>query len=169
MIIISIISLIFSFLIQGISSNYLSSGLRNLSLFLTIYPIINLLILTPHFENNKKILLLVIVTGILVDTIYTNTFMLNACIFLAVFYVAKYFHFFFPYNLLTINISSLISIMLYHIINFLFLSIIRYDNYSIQILLSILSHSILMTIIYTSILYLIIEWLVNKLELKEVK
>ena len=169
MIIISIISLIFSFLIQGISSNYLSSGLRNLSLFLTIYPIINLLIVTPHFENNKKILLLVIVTGILVDTVYTNTFVLNACIFVAVFYVAKYFHFFFPYNLLTINVSSLISIMLYHIINFLFLSIIRYDNYSIQTLLSILSHSILMTIIYTSILYLIIEWLVNKLELKEVK
>lgn len=169
MIIISIISLIFSFLIQGISSNYLSFGLRNLSLFLTIYPIINLLIVTPHFENNKKILLLVIVTGILVDTVYTNTFVLNACIFVAVFYVAKYFHFFFPYNLLTINVSSLISIMLYHIINFLFLSIIRYDNYSIQTLLSILSHSILMTIIYTSILYLIIEWLVNKLELKEVK
>ena len=119
MIVLSILSLIISFLIQGISSNYFNFELRTVSLFLTIYPIINLLIITPHFENNKKLLLIVMITGFLVDTVYTNTFILNACIFVAVFYIAKYFHFFFPYNLLTINISCIISIMLYHIISFL--------------------------------------------------
>ena len=169
MIILSIITLIISFLMQGITSNYIGYHPSNLSWFLTIYPLITLLILTPHFEDNKKILILVIIFGLLTDIVYTNTPVLNTCIFIAVYNISKYFHFIFPYNLLTINISNLLSIFTYHIISFLFLYIIKYDNYTIQTLLKILSHSIIMTIIYTSILYLIIESITKKFELKEIK
>ena len=169
MMIVSIITLIFSFLLQGIISNYLGYHPNSLSWFLTIYPLINLLILTPHFENTKKNLAAVIIIGLLIDIVYTNTFILNACIFVAIYYLSSAFHFFFPYNLLTINISNILCIIAYHIINFLFLSLLRYDSYSISLLINILSHSILMTIIYSSIIYIIIESISKKFELKEIK
>ena len=169
MIIVSIITLIISFLLQGIISNYLGYSLNSLSWFLTIYPLINILILTPHFENTSKNITIIIITGLLIDIVYTNTFMLNACLFVLIYYFSKIFHFLFPYNLLTINISNLLGVETYHIVTFLFLSLIRYDKFSFKILLKVLSHNIIMTLIYTSIMYIIIETIVKKFELKEIK
>lgn len=169
MMVISIISLIISFLLQGITSNYLGYGFDNLSYFFTIYPLINLMVLNPYFENEKKHLSLIIIVGLLIDLIYTNTFMFNIFIFLIIYYVSKCFYFRFPYNLFTINISNLLGIFLYHIISFIFLTVLRYDSYSISVLQKILTHSILMTVIYSSILHVIIEHIDRKLELKHIK
>ncbi len=165
----SIIILIFSFLLQGIISNYFTFTLNNMSCFLTIYPLITLLVLTPYFENSTKILFLVILFGLLIDIVYTNTFIFNACLFVVTYFLSKAFHFLFPYNLFTINISNLLSIFSYHIISFLFLSIVKYDGYGISVLFNVLSHSILMTIIYGSIIYMVIRFVFRKFELKEVK
>ncbi len=169
MIIVSIITLIFSYLVQGIISNYLGYTYANLSIFSTIYVLISLLVIRPYFENEKKYLLLLIIFGLLMDITYTSTFILNICFFITVYYFSKAFHFFFPYNFFTINISSLLSIFIYHILSFLFLLILKYDSYSIQMLLKILTHSVIMTLLYTSFLYFITTFIQKKLELKEVK
>ena len=169
MMLLSIITLLFSLVWQGVMSNVLGYTSSNLSIFLTIYPLVNLLVLTPYFENSKKNIIIVLIIGILVDIVYANTFLLNTSIFLIVYYITKFFHFFFPYNLYTINISNLIGIFLYHILSFLFLFLIRYDNYNLMMLWKILTHSVIMTIVYTTILYLLIEWLRKKFELKEIR
>ena len=169
MMLLTIISLILSFLLQGIMSNYLTVSKDTISWALTIYPLITILVLTPYFENKKKNIILVFLIGLLIDITYTNTFILNASIFIAIYFISKSFHFFFPYNLLTINISNILSIISYHIINFLFLSLIRYDSYGIKFFLKMITHSLLMTIIYGSIFYLIIEHITKRLELKEIK
>lgn len=169
MIILSIITTIISLLIQGTVSNYIGYTYENLSVFSTIYVLISLLVVKPHFENEKKYLILLISFGLMIDITYTSTFLLNTCLFIIVYYFTKAFHFFFPYNLFTINASNLLSIFLYHIISFLFLTILQYDQYTIWTLIKILTNSIIMTIIYTSILYFFIETLKNKLELKNVK
>ncbi len=168
MMIVALITTFLSFLLQGIISNYQGYTPNNLSWFLTIYPLINLLILVPHFDNKKKIIILIIIFGILTDIIYTHTIILNACLFALIYYFSKTFHFLLPYNLLTMNISNILSIMIYHILSFLLLAISRYDSYSLLLLGKVLSHSLLMTIIYTSILYLLIEWITKKFELKEI-
>lgn len=169
MIIVSIISLLISTLLQGIVSNYIGYNFNNLSWLLTIYPLINILILSPYFENKIKNIILIIVFGLLTDIVYGNTLILNTSIFLACFFISKSFHSLLPYNLLTINISNLLNVFIYHIINFLLLIALRYDNYTWRILLKLTSHSIIMTIIYSSILYLLIEYIYKKFELKEVK
>ena len=169
MIILSIITLTISFLLQGIISNYLGYNLNNLSWLITIYPLINLLILVPHFENSKKKIALIAIIGLLTDMFYTKTGVLNVFLFLTIYYFSKSFHSFFPYNLLTINISNILSITLYHLITFIFLTLLKYNNYGLIILLKILSHSIIMTIIYSSIIYLIIDYIIKKLNLKEIK
>ena len=169
MIVLSIISLIITCLFQGIISNYLGYTYECLSIFSTIYILLNLLILKPYFENEKKFFTLLIIFGIVIDIAYTNTFILNTCFFIIVYYFSKAFHSFFPYNFITINISNLLGVFLYHTLSFLFLWILKFDNYSIGMLLKILSHSVIMTLLYTSVVYFIIHFFYQKLGLKEVK
>ena len=169
MLIVSIITVIISAIIQGIMSNYLGYTYTDLSLFSTIYVLIALLIIKPYFENEKKYLAILIIFGIIVDIVYTNTFILNTCVFVVVYYFSKAFHFLFPYNLFTINISNLLSIFLYHIISFLILLILGYDNYTIGVLIKILSHSSIMTILYTSFVYICVQFIHEKFQLKEIK
>lgn len=165
----SIIILILSLLIQGTASNYLGYTYANLSIFSTIYVLIALLILNPYFENKKKYFLLLTIFGLIIDITYTHTFLFNVCLFIMCYYISKCFHFFFPYNLVTISVSNTISIFAYHIVSFVILTILKYDAYSISNLSKILGNSILMTIIYSNILYILITLIMKKLELKEVK
>ncbi len=169
MMLLSIITLLFSFLLQGIISNYLGYHLNHLSWFTTIYPLINLLILVPYFENNTKKMVIILIVGLLMDMVYANTGFLNLFLFVVTYYFSKSFHFFFPYNLLTINVSNVLAILLYHFVTFLFLSLLRYDSYGFSVLLRVLSHSVVMTIIYSSVIYLLIDFIVKKFNLREVK
>ena len=169
MIILSIIVLILSLIIQGIALNYMGYIYTDLSIFSTIYLLVALIVLRPHFENEKKYLILLIIFGIIVDIVYTNTFIFNTCLFVLIYYFSKAFHFFFPYNVITLNISSLLGVFIYHVVSFVFLTILNYDNYTIGVLLKILTHSVLMTIIYASIIYFVISFFREKFDLKEVK
>ncbi len=169
MLITSIISLIISTMIQGTTSNILNYLISNLSILYTSYILINLIIIMPYFENKNKYIIILIIFGLIIDIAYTNTFILNTVIFIALYLLNKIYFKILPYNLFTINISSLLSVIMYHIISFTILSAINYDNYNIIMLLKVISHSILMTIIYTTILYLIINYIYKKFELRNVK
>ena len=169
MIILSVIFLIASFLIQGISSNYLSYLTGNISFLSCLYVLITLINLKQYYESDKKYLLLLIIFGLLLDIVYSGTFILNATIFLIIYFFNKLFFTILPYNLIMTNVSSLFSIFIYHVITFLFLNILNYDNYSLSILFNTLINNIIMTIIYTSINYLLIKFFKEKFELKEVR
>ena len=80
MIIISIISIIISFLIQNILSNNLVFNFQDMSILYTFCPILTLNILLPYFENKKKYIILLIITGLIIDITYTNTLILNTLI-----------------------------------------------------------------------------------------
>ena len=166
MMILSIILLIISFLLQGLVSNFIGV---NSSIFYTIYVLISLLIIYPHFENKKKYLILLFIFGLLMDLVYTNTTLLNVSLFFIIYYFSRMFHFFLPYNLLTINISNVLSVFIYNIITFLMLVILRVDSYSFISLIKLLGSSILMSIIFTSIVYWLVNYLKKRLDLKEVK
>lgn len=169
MIVFSIILLVISFFLQGITSNFLAYMSGSISIFSTIYVLITLLLIYPYFENKKKYLLLLVIFGWLVDLVYCNTFLLNISIFYIVYKCSNLFHFFLPENLFTINISNLLGIFIYHLLSFLTLSILNYDNYSFIVLTKTLGCSIIMTLIYTTISYYFIRFIKTKMELKEVK
>lgn len=169
MMVFSIILLTISFLLQGIVSNvfgYLSS---DLTMMYTIYLLLTLLIIYPHFENKKKYFLLLVIFGVLMDIVYSNTLIFNICLFFVVYKLSKLFHFFFPYNYLTINISNLLGIYLYNIITYLFLILLDFDNYSVNILMDVLVNSTFMTIIYTTFICWLVSFIKQKFDLKEVK
>ena len=169
MMILSIISLICSCIIQGILSNYLGYTYSELSYFSTIYILVNLLVLKPYFDNDKKYLLILVIFGFAMGIAYTDAVFLNVFLFLCAYYFGKIFHFFFPYNFLTLNISCLLSVFLYHIITFLFLFLLKSDYYTFDMLFRVVIRSIPMTILYTSFLHFLFNFLFRKFELREIK
>lgn len=169
MMVVSVITLIISLLIQGLISNYVGYIFSDLTIFYTFYLLIALGIILPYFQNQKKYFILLVIFGFLIDIVYTNTFVLNVFIFIIVYFFNKLFYVILPYNLITINIGSIISIIIYHILSFIILFVVGYDTYSISMLLTAISHSIIMTILYASCLYLILDYIHKKFELREVR
>ena len=152
--IVSIIYIIISFILENIMSNIFVTTLNNVSPFTTIYTIIALVVIYPYFASDKKYFLLVIIFGFLFDTIYTSTILLNLTIFLVISLLIKTLNNIISDNIIMTNIISLISVATYHILTFIILNIVTSKSYSIILLGKILTHSIIMTIIYTSISYI---------------
>ena len=155
--VIVIIHLIFSFLLDGFLSNYTEVLSLDPSYLKTIYTIISLVIIFRYFESEKKYIIILTITGILFDIVYTNTFLLNPFIFYIIYLFIKFLDYFIPNNLLTVNIKSLTAIIIYHTITYFLLQISGYHHYEIELLLDIIVRSIIATIIYTSISYLIFK------------
>ena len=95
MMILSFVVLIFYYLFQMISSNYIGYIYHDLSFLTTIYILVALLVVRPYFENEKKYLVMLVVVGFLMGITYTNAVFLNICLFLVVYYFTKFFHFYF--------------------------------------------------------------------------
>lgn len=150
-------------------SNYVSINLVDPSIFSTIYSIVSLVIIYDYFKNDRKYLYIIFILGLLFDIVYTNTFMLNIIIFIVIYLILEKLDYLIPTNLLTINLKSLISIFVYHIMTYLILLMVHYNNYTLSLLWTILTRSIIMTIIYTSISYLIIKKIAEKKNLKKIK
>ena len=167
--IISIIYLIISFLLEGIMSNIFPSTLSNISYFTTIYTIISLVIIYPYFNNDKKYFIQIIVFGILFDMLYTSSIFINTFIFIIIGIVTKILYNIFTENVFMTNIISYIGIVIYHVLSFIILLIVGYNDYNIMLLFNIIIHSIFMTIIYTSISYFIIKFIYNKRGIKYIK
>ena len=167
--IVIIIYTIISFLLDGLLSNYMSINLIDPSFFRTIYSVIALVIIYNYFDNDTKYLKVLLVLGILFDTVYTTTFLLNIIIFFLIYLIVKELNFFVPNNILTINIKTMLAIITYHILSYLILLLSNYQHYPLNILFLILSRSIIMTIIYTTISYLLIKKIYFKIYNKKIK
>lgn len=164
-----IVFIIFSFLFEGLISNYTFSTFTNLSLFSTLYTLISLVIIFPYFHNKKKYIILLITFSILIDIVYTNTFLINFFLFIIIYCLIKLLNSILPENILTQNLISLFSILIYHILSYIILKIINYTDYPFTLLINIILNSLLMTIIYSTFSYLILKKLTNKFNIKQIR
>lgn len=166
--IIIIVYTIISFLLDALTSNLINTTLNNPSIFNTIYSVICLVIIYNYFDNDNKYLKVLLILGILFDIVYTGTILLNIIIFLVIYIIIRIINDYIPNNLLTINIKALLAIAIYHMMSYLILDIVHYDNFTSKLLV-ILPRSIIMTIIYTSISYVIIKKIYFKKYSKKIK
>ena len=163
---VSIIYVIISFLLDGIISNIIPFNLVDPSYFKTIYSVISLVIIYNYFDNHQKYLTILIILGIFFDIIYTNTFILNIIVFLIIYIVLSNLDYIITTNIFTINLKSIVCISTYHITTYIILLLANYNNYSIKLLGLILLRSIIMTIIYTSISYLLMNKIYDNKRIK---
>lgn len=148
---------IFSFVLDNLISTYINYSLPNISYLSTIYALISLIIIEPFYINKKKYYITLIIIGILFDIVYTNTFIINIILFLVVILFSKLIDYKYHDNLLTINIKTILGIIIYHTLTYFIMLITHYNNYDIILLWNIILRSIIMTIIYTSISYIILK------------
>ena len=167
--VLSVISLIFSFLLQGFVSNFQSFTIDKINMFSSVFLLINFVVLYQYFENDKKFLLLVVIFGILFDIVYTNTFVLCTAFFILLFFLNKIFNFFFPSNVVTVNLFSFLLMIIYHVLSFVILSLLNFDSYSFFVLLKVIISCLFMNIIYTTFLYYVIKFFYEKFDLKIVR
>ena len=160
--IIAIILLTISFLLEGFMSIYFPSNLINPSILSCLYTLITLIIIYPYFYNEKKYYILLIAFGLLIDIVYSNTFLFNTILFLLLSIIIKILNVILPNNIFTINVKSLVIIIVYHILSFVLLSIVDYNGYTFNLLFDIIINSIIMTLIYTSLSYFIAKFLFKK-------
>lgn len=155
--IIAVIYVIISFLLDGIISNLIPFNLVDPSCFKTIYSVISLVIIYNYFDNHQKYLKILIPLGIFFDIVYTNTFILNIVVFLIIYLVLSNLDYVITTNIFTINLKSIVCVSTYHITTYIILLLANYNQYTIKLLGIILLRSIIMTIIYTTISYLLMN------------
>lgn len=167
--IVSIIYLIISFLFESVMSNIFPATFGNVSCFSTIYTIIAFAIIYPYFANEKKYYILIIIFGCLFDILYTSTILINLVLFIIVAIVIKVLNNLISDNIFMTNVMSIVCIIVYHLLSFIILNLTTSGVYGISLLLEIITHSIIMTVIYCSISYFVIKFIYNKLEIKQIK
>lgn len=144
---------IISFILDGVLSKYLFS-----SLFIPLLTIISLIIIYPYFRNNNyRFLKYTFIIGLLYDISYANTLFYHTFIFLILGLIIILINYLFSRSLfININIS-IICIISYRVIDYLFLIIFKnFDISSISLFKTIYS-SFLLNIVYCIILYIITE------------
>lgn len=168
MIIVSIY-LVLSFLLEGIASLYIRYSLINPSIFMTLYVVIGLVVIYPYFINKKKYMYLVVIFGILFDAIYTNTILINLVIFILIYLFNRLLDEVLPNNIFVINIKSYLAVILYYTLTYVIMVLTNYANYPISMLFRVYYSNIIMSIIYTTVSYIVLKILTNEFNVKEIK
>ena len=151
------IYLILSFLLDGIFSNYVNFNISDISYFKTIFTLISVILINEHFYNKKKYIITLIIISFIFDIVYTNTFILNTVLFIIIYLINIYLDYKLTNNIITTNIRMILSICIYHILTYIILLLANYNNYTIYLLPNIIIRNIPMTIIYTTISYILLK------------
>ena len=166
---VGIIYLTLSFILDNLMSLLLPSTLTDISYFTTIYIIISFVVIYPYLGDEKKFYILLVIFGLLFDILYTGTFIFNVSLFLVIGICIKLLYNVFPENVFTMNVISLISIIIYHFLSFVIVGLISSINYDFILFINIVLHSLAMTIIYTSISYFALKVIGRKFNVKYIK
>ena len=131
--------LLISFILEGIISNLVPTS----SLFIPLFSIVSLLVTYPLFNENKiKYLIYSGTLGLLYDLVYTNTPFINTFTFVITALIITF-------------ICKFITL------NNLLLCLFRYRIFNNSTLLEGLYSSLILNVVYSYILYVVIE-IINK-------
>lgn len=145
---------VISFLLDGILSRYILPT----SLFLPLFTIVSLVIIYPYFNNNNyRYFRYVAIIGLLYDITYLNTLFFNFFIFIMIGFIVGLLNYLLSNNIYTSILITIISIVVYRIINYLFVVIFKNQLFNFYDLLESIYSSLLLNIIYCIIIYVFTE------------
>ncbi len=148
--------LIFSFLVDGIISNFLPYMVNDLSLFTPFFTLVSIIIVFPAFKKDiKKYLCVVTILGFLYDLFYTNLFFANAIYFLLIGLLVVLLNSKFELNWFTNLIFIIILLCSYFLIYDLFIYIFNVVPLDIDAIIYQITHYLLLNILYGESLYFI--------------
>lgn len=141
---------IISFLLDGIVSHFISSN----SIFLPLFTIVSLVLIYPYFRNNRyRYLKYIAILGLLYDIAYANTVFFHFFIFMILgIFVILWFYFL--SNTWYTNLwITLIIIISYRIMTYLFFVLFQNLSFSFTSLFCGIYSSLLLNTIYCLVVY----------------
>lgn len=158
---IPILILVISFIIDGILTNFLPY--IELSLFMPLLTLISIFIIYPFYKKSEtKYFLIVIIVGIIYDLFYTNLLFFNSLLFLLIAYLSKAIYKNLEISSIKLPIYITIVIITYELLTALILLIFNVVPITFSNVLYKISHSIILNIIYSEIIYLILKLVPEK-------
>lgn len=152
--IITSLFLLISVFLEGVFSNIF----KDITPFFVLAVI---LISSINIKNYKYYYMLLLITGIIYDLIYTNTLFIHSYIFILIGYIVK--------KIKVENIFKLISIYILCILIYTILMIsftFFYIEYTLNIIINVVLNGIIINIVYLLVIYLIYKLFKNRFEKK---
>ncbi|MFV0250114.1 MAG: rod shape-determining protein MreD [Bacilli bacterium] len=141
---------IISFILEMLISNYIPIYTK---LFFPLFTLISLIPLHTNIKNKKKYLITSFILGFFYDVTYTNTIILNAIVFTLISYIIINLNFKIFNKIISLCITTLLVIIIYQIITYLILLLTTYLVFEIHDLITSITSSLLLNIIYSIILF----------------
>lgn len=138
--------IIFSFLLEGLISNYIS-----FPFFLTL----TALIFYSNISNEENVIRYGLIIGVLYDITYTNTLFLNSILFFLIVIFLQNIDKKYKNKLSYFLLINVLIHICYIMITYLILILFRYFEFQIIFILKVIIEAILIDTIYFLILYFI--------------
>lgn len=152
-----------SLLLDGFLTNILPYTVENLSLLTPSLTLISLLLVYPFYRKKEmKYTILILITGIIYDLLYTNLLFFNAILFYIVIKVMQYIYKKYEINYFTIIINTIIAITTYEVLQVIIISIYNLYPITLYSLVYKIKSSLLLNIIYAELIYFIISIIPRK-------
>lgn len=157
------IILLISIILDGILTNYLPYLVNDLSLFTPLLTVVSIFILYPlNRKKETKFFILMFIVGIIYDLLYTNLLFLNGLLFVLIAFISKIIYKNFETSYFKLIIYTIFIIVIYESLYAGILFIYRVVPITIYKLFYKISHTLILNIIYTELLYFIIKHLPKK-------
>ncbi len=154
----SVVIVLISLLLDGLLTNYLPYLVGDLSLFTPLLTVVSILVVYPYFyKNNKKYFIFAFVSGLIYDIFYTNLLFCNGLLFLMIAYLIVKMTDNIQINAFTVLYETLIIIVAYEVTFAILIVMFNLVPVTLSKVLYKISHTILLNIIYTEIIYLILK------------
>lgn len=154
----SIIIMIISLLLDGLLTNYLPYLVNDLSFFTPLFTLISIFIVYPLYrKKEKEYFISIFILGFVYDLIFTNLLFFNAVLFVFVGFLIEYIIKNFELGYIKIIIYVLLIVIFYESLTALFLGIFNIVPITIDRLIYKITHSLLINIIYSELLFIIIK------------
>ena len=157
------IILIVSILLDGVLTNFLPYLVNDLSIFTPLFTVVSIFIIYPlNRKKETKFFILIFIVGIIYDLLYTNLLFLNGLLFVLIALLSKVIYKNFETGYFKLIIYTILIIIVYESVYAGILFIYRVVPITFYKLIYKISHTLILNIIYTEILYLIINKLPKK-------
>lgn len=158
---IPIIVVIFSFYLEIILSNFIPISSN---LFIPLCTLVSILIIYPFFYHDfSSYIKICIIMGILYDIVFTNTLGLHAVIFLMIGFIVYRLNIHISNNVLNVAMMTVILVVSYRLLSYLLLLLVGYKTFEIDILFNSITSSLILNMLYASLLYFICDrWSIKK-------
>ncbi len=157
------IVLIISFLLEIIFSNIVFLT----SLFIPLFLIVSLVIIYPYSKSKVSFVIICSICGLIYDLGFLNTAFVNTLCFTVLGLLIIFLHTYINYNLVSTNIVIIIIISLYRIISYLLLCLTAYISFNVNTLFIGIYSSLIINIIYGVSIYLILEFISIRFNIKK--